>query len=63
MAVKSIIRNLVNKALLVRCLTPEIEEEINLELTLRGHISDTDYEALERLMTEMDEGRIRLASH
>lgn len=56
------IRNLVNKALLVRQLTPEIEEEINLELSLKGFISDTDYAALEHLMREMDEGRIRLVA-
>ncbi len=62
MAVKSMIRNLVTKALLVRRLTPEIEAEINLELTLQGHISDPDYEALEYLMTEMDAGRIKLVS-
>jgi hypothetical protein len=62
MAVISSIRNLVSKALLVRKLTPEIEDEINLELTLRGHISEVDYEALEYLMNEMDAGRVRLVA-
>jgi hypothetical protein len=55
-----IIRRLVEKALHFKCLTPDIENEINYELTRLGHISDVDYEALELLMSEMDEGRIRL---
>jgi hypothetical protein len=54
------IRKLVEKALHIRQLTPDIENEINYELTRLGHISDADYEALELLMSEMDEGRIRL---
>lgn len=54
------IRNLVSKALYLRQLTPDIENEINYELTRLGYISDADYEALELLMFEMDEGRIRL---
>lgn len=62
MAVIRSIRNLVNKALLVRKLTPEIEDEINLELTIRGYISEVDYEALEYLMNEMDAGRVRLVA-
>lgn len=55
-----VIRKLVSKALYIRQLTPDIENEINYELTRLGHISDTDYEALELLMAEMDAGRIRL---
>ncbi len=54
------IRQLVEKALDIKKLTPEIENEINSELTATGHISDVDYEALELLMAEMDAGRIQL---
>lgn len=54
------IRHLVEKALYLRELTPEIENEINYELTRLGYVSDIDYEALELLMSEMDAGRIRL---
>ncbi len=54
------IRRLVEKALYIRRLTPEIENEINYELTRLGYISDVDYEALELLMSEMDAGRIKL---
>lgn len=54
------IRLLVEKALYLRQLTPEIENEINHELTRLGYVSDVDYEALELLMSEMDEGRIQL---
>ncbi|MEL6138781.1 MAG: hypothetical protein AAFR42_15395 [Cyanobacteria bacterium J06628_6] len=54
------IRQLVEKALYTRELTPDIENKINLELTRLGYISEADYEALELLMYEMDEGRIRL---
>lgn len=56
-----LIRQLVEKALYLKQLTPEIETAINHELTRLGYISDVDYEALELLMFEMDEGRIRLA--
>lgn len=55
-----IIRQLVAKALYIKQLTPDIENEINYELTRLGYISDVDYEALELLMSEMDAGRIRL---
>lgn len=55
-----VIRQLVAKALHIKQLTPDIENEINYELTRLGYISDADYEALELLMSEMDEGRIRL---
>jgi len=54
------IRQLVEKALHIKKLTPEIEDEINSELTAMGYISDVDYEALELLMAEMDAGRIQL---
>lgn len=55
-----VIRKLVSKALYIKELTPDIENEINYELTRMGYISDVDYEALELLMDEMDAGRIRL---
>jgi hypothetical protein len=55
-----VIRQLVAKALHIKQLTPDIENEINYELTRLGYISDVDYEALELLMAEMDAGRIRL---
>ena len=55
-----IIRQLVEKALYIKRLTPEIENEINYELTRLGYISDIDYEALELLMAEMDAGRVKL---
>lgn len=55
-----VIRQLVAKALYIKQLTPDIENEINYELTRLGYISDADYEALELLMSEMDAGRIRL---
>lgn len=54
------IRQLVERALNIKKLTPEIENEINSELTEKGYISDVDYEALELLMAEMDAGRIKL---
>ncbi|MCS6814819.1 MAG: hypothetical protein NZ772_14790 [Cyanobacteria bacterium] len=55
-----IIRRLVEKALLIKQLTPDLENEINYELTRLGYISDVDYEALELLMDEMDKGHIQL---
>lgn len=54
------IRQLVEKALSIKQLTPDIENAINSELTQLGYVSDVDYEALELLMTEMDAGRIQL---
>lgn len=60
MEAKNEIRHLVEKALYIRQLTPDIENEINYELTRLGYISDVDYEALELLMDEMDAGRIKL---
>jgi hypothetical protein len=55
-----VIRKLVAKALYIKKLTPDIENQINSELTRLGYISDVDYEALELLMDEMDAGRIKL---
>ncbi len=55
-----VIRQLVEKALYLKRLTPDIENGINCELTRLGYISDVDYEALELLMDEMDAGRIKL---
>lgn len=60
MKTKHAIRQLVEKALFIKKLTPEIENEINSELTAMGYISDVDYEAPELLMAEMDAGRIQL---
>jgi hypothetical protein len=54
------IRLLVERALYIKQLTPDIENAINCELSRLGYISDVDYEALELLMSEMDAGRIRL---
>lgn len=39
------IRRLVEKALFIKQMTPEIENAINSELTRLGHVSDADYEA------------------
>ncbi len=55
-----VIRQLVEKAIYIRKLTPDIENAINYELTQTGYISDVDYEALELLMSEMDAGRVQL---
>lgn len=57
------IRHLVEKALYIKRLTPEIENAINVELTRLGYIDDADYEALELLMSEMDAGRIELVAN
>lgn len=54
------IRRLVEKALHLGLLTPDIEQGINAELTRLGYLPIGDSEALELLMSEMDEGRIRL---
>lgn len=59
---KSVIRNLVNRALLVKRLTPELESMINQELSEQGYITDPDYEALEYLMQAIDQGRVRQVS-
>lgn len=58
MQAAAVIRRLVEQALYLKKLTPEIENGINSELTRLGYISDVDYEALELLMAEMDAGRI-----
>lgn len=60
MKTKYAIRQLVERALDIKRLTPDIENEINFELSRLGYISDADYEALELLMAEMDAGRIQL---
>ena len=60
MRTTNVIRMLVERALHIKQLTPDIENQINHELTLRGYVSDIDYEALELLMAEMDAGRVRL---
>lgn len=57
------IRRLVEKALYFRCLTPDLENAINSELTRLGHVPDTDCEALELLMAEMDAGRVKLMAN
>ncbi|MGG6238007.1 hypothetical protein ACQ4N7_05150 [Nodosilinea sp. AN01ver1] len=54
------IRRLVEQALHSGLLTPDIEQGINSELTRLGYLPIGDSEALELLMYEMDEGRIRL---
>ncbi|NJN76194.1 MAG: hypothetical protein HC796_08360 [Synechococcaceae cyanobacterium RL_1_2] len=54
------IRHFVEQALYSKRLTPDIEYGINQELTRTGYISDVDYEALELLMAEMDNGHIAL---
>lgn len=63
MKTTDMIQKLVASALSINQLTPDIEDEINYELTRLGHISDVDYEALELLMSEMDAGRIQLVSN
>jgi hypothetical protein len=54
------IRHLVEKALHIGLLTPDIEQGINTELSRLGYLPVGDSEALELLMSEMDAGRIRL---
>lgn len=63
MKTKRRIRQLVEQALYIKKLTPEIENAINYEMTRMGYISDVDYEALELLMSEMDAGRIKLIAN
>ncbi|MEM1425936.1 MAG: hypothetical protein AAGF75_05210 [Cyanobacteria bacterium P01_H01_bin.130] len=62
MHAKNVIRRLVEQALHLRQLTPDIENQINSELSRLGYVSDAEYEALELLMCEMDEGRIELVA-
>ncbi len=59
---KSVIRHLVSRALLIKRLTPELENMINQELSEQGHITDPDYEALEYLMQAVDQGKVRQVS-
>ena len=59
---KSVIRNLVSRALLVKRLTPELESLLNQELSDQGYITDPDYEALEYLMQAVDQGKVRQVS-
>ena len=54
------IRSLVEKALHLGRLTPDIEQGINSELARLGYLPIGDLEALELLMSEMDAGRIHL---
>jgi hypothetical protein len=61
--IQKMIRHLVEKALYIKRLTPDIENAINVELTRQGYIDDADYEALELLMSEMDAGRIDLVAN
>ncbi|NEO34640.1 MAG: hypothetical protein F6K36_30490 [Symploca sp. SIO3C6] len=56
----NVIRHLVEQALYIRQLTPDIEKKINTALTQQGYVSEVEYEALELLMAEMDAGRVRL---
>ncbi len=56
---RSVIRNLVSRALLIKSLTPELENRINHELAEQGYITDPDYEALEYLMKAVDQGKVR----
>ena len=60
MKTSNVIRRLVEQALYIKQLTPAIENEINDELTRQGYVSESEYEALELLMSEMDAGRVRL---
>ncbi|MGK7891345.1 MAG: hypothetical protein AB4042_18605 [Leptolyngbyaceae cyanobacterium] len=60
MKTTNVIRQLVEQALYIRQLTPDIENQINSELTQQGCVSEVEYEALELLMAEMDAGRVRL---
>lgn len=59
MSRQSVIRDLVNRALLIKSLTPELENMINSQLATQGYISDNDYEALEYLMQAVDQGKVR----
>ena len=54
---------LVEKALYLGLLTPEIEQGINAELDRLGYLPLGDAEALELLMSEMDAGHIQLVSN
>ncbi|PZU97409.1 MAG: hypothetical protein DCE90_07600 [Pseudanabaena sp.] len=58
MTTKSVVRDLVSQALLIKRLTPEIETMINSELSKQGYINDLDYEALEYLMQAVNQGKV-----
>ena len=62
MKANDVIRQLVEKAIYIRRLTPDMENQISGELTQLGYISDVDYEALELLMSEMDADRVQVVS-
>ncbi len=57
------IGHLVEIALEIKRLTPEIENAINVELTRLGYLDDADYKAGGLLMSEMDAGRIELVAN
>lgn len=59
---RSVIKNLVSRALIVKRLTPELENMINRELSAQGYITDNDYEALEYLMQAVDKGQVQQVS-
>ncbi|KPQ38593.1 MAG: hypothetical protein ACLFM4_13550 [Phormidium sp.] len=63
MKASAAIRHLVEKVLYIKRLTPDLENQINAELTRMGYVSDVDYEALELLMDQMDRGVIQLVSN
>ncbi|USR92147.1 hypothetical protein NEA10_05325 [Phormidium yuhuli AB48] len=63
MKASAAIRHLVEKVLYIKRLTPDLENQINAELTRMGYVSDVDYEALELLMDHMDRGLIQLVSN
>ncbi|OAB60015.1 hypothetical protein AY600_15375 [Phormidium willei BDU 130791] len=63
MKASAAIRHLVEKVLYIKRLTPDLENQINAELTRMGYVSDVDYEALELLMEQMDRGVIQLVSN
>jgi hypothetical protein len=63
MKASAAIRHLVEKVLYIKRLTPDLENQINAELTRMGYVSDVDYEALELLMEQMDRGAIQLVSN
>ncbi|MDX2254946.1 MAG: hypothetical protein NW214_05470 [Pseudanabaenaceae cyanobacterium bins.39] len=59
MSNKTSIRNLVNRALLIKSLTPELENMISQQLSEQGYITDPDFEALEYLMKAVDQGKVK----
>lgn len=63
MKASAAIRHLVEKVLYIKRLTPDLENQINAELTRMGYVSDVDYEALELLMDQMDQGVVQLVSN